>query len=112
VSPALRISWTSLLAAAPTILTAASELVGRLGDRRRGQLDAGLPPANAAEHLLRVEALEASIVSQAEITREMAGQLKEITEALRVVARRALLALGFSIAATALALVAVIRSFL
>lgn len=42
----------------------------------------------------------------------MAGQLKEVTEALRVVALRILFALAASVVALALTLAAIIRTFL
>jgi hypothetical protein len=108
---ALRISRKPLLQAAPAILTAAAELVGRLSDRRRASSDPGSPITNASALFQRVETLEASSVSQADITKEIAGQLKELTQALRVVAVRTSLAIGLSLAATVMALVAVIRSF-
>jgi len=108
---ALRISWGPLLKAAPAILTAAGELVARLSDRK-GQADHGKLPADAPAILTRLEALETSGVSQAELTKEMAGQLKEVTQALRVVALRVLFALAVSVVAIALALAALIRAFL
>lgn len=110
---ALRIPWKELLKAAPAILTASGELVARLSDRRRGAVDQGKPPAqDAAAMLARLDALETSGVSQAELTKEMAGQLKEVTDALRVVALRTLFALVASVVAVALALGAIIRTFL
>ena len=108
---ALRISWKPLLQAAPAILTAAGELVGRRSDRQRRSPDPQASHTDAAAILARVEALETSGLSQADITKEMAGQLKEITQALRVVALRTVFALGLSVAATGLALAAIIRSF-
>jgi hypothetical protein len=101
-SPALRIPWGDLLKAAPDIFAAAAELVTRLADRRRG------PVAFAT----RLEALETSDVSQANLSKEMANQLKEVTEALRIVALRTLFALGFSLGAFVLGLAAFIRTFL
>jgi len=101
-SAALRIPWGDLLKAAPDILTAAGELVARLADRRRG------PGAIAA----RLDALETSDISQANLSKEMANQLKEVTEALRIVAVRTLVALGFSLVAFVLGLAAFIRTFL
>jgi hypothetical protein len=108
---ALRISWKPLLQAAPAILTAAGDLFGRLSDRRRRSPDPQESHTDPAAILARVEALEASGLSQADITKEMAVQLKEVTQALRVVAIRTILALGLSVAAIGLALAAIIRSF-
>jgi len=59
-----------------------------------------------------LEVLETSGVSQAELTKEMANQLKEVTEALRIVAFRMLFALGVSLVAFVLGLAALIRTFL
>jgi hypothetical protein len=101
-SAALRIPWKDLLKAAPDILSASGELVARLADRRRG----------SGAIVARLEALEASDVSQAELTNEMANQLKEVTEALRIVALRMLFALGFSLVAFVLGLAGFIRTFL
>lgn len=50
---ALRIPWKELLKAAPAILAASGELVARLSDRRRGAVDHGKTPADAASILAR-----------------------------------------------------------
>jgi hypothetical protein len=111
-SAALRIPWGDLLKTAPDLLTAAGELVARLGDRRRGPVEQVKSSAEVAALVTRLEALETSGVSQADLTKEMASQLKEVTEALRIVALRMLVALGFSLVALVLGLAAFIRTFL
>ena len=109
---ALRIPWKELLEAAPAILTASGGLVARLTDRRRGPVDQVTSPVDAAGIVVRLEALETSGVSQAELTNEMANQLKEVTEALRIVALRMLFALAISLVALGIGLAALIRTFL
>ena len=109
---ALRIPWKELLKAAPAILTTSGELVARLTNRRRGSVDQVKSPADAAAIVTRLEALETSGVSQAELTKEMANQLKELTDALRIVALRMLFALAVSLVAFGLGLAAFIRTFL
>ncbi|MGH7326042.1 MAG: hypothetical protein ACREJ9_15555 [Candidatus Rokuibacteriota bacterium] len=108
----MRIPWKDLLKAAPAILTASGELVARLADRRRGPVEQVKSPTDAAALVTRLEALETSGVSQAELTKAMANQLKEVTEALRIVALRMLFALGVSLVAFVLGMAAFIRTFL
>lgn len=109
---ALRIPWKELLKAAPVILGASGELVARLSDRRRGPVDEVKSPADTAAIVTRLEALEASGISQAELTKEMANQLKEVTQALRIVAVRSLAGLAISLVAFGLALAALVRTLL
>lgn len=108
---ALRIPWRDLLKAAPAILTASGELVARQADRRRGSAEPAASPSDVAAMATRLEALETSGMAQAEITRQMADQMTEATEALRVVALRVLFALGVSLVALALGVAALIRTF-
>lgn len=108
---ALRISWKPLMEAAPAIITAAGDLFNRLGDRRRS-VDEVSPPTDTASIVTRLEALEAFDVSQVNLTREMANQLKEVTDALRIIALRMLFALAISLVAFGVGLVALIRTFL
>jgi hypothetical protein len=96
---ALRIPWRDLLKAAPAILTASGELVARQADRRRGSAEPAASPSDVAA------------MAQAETTRQMADQMTEATEALRVVALRVLFALGVSLVALALGVAALIRTF-
>jgi hypothetical protein len=110
-SAALRIPCKDLLQAAPAILTAAGELVARLSDRRRRPVSQGKSSRDVAAMVTRLEALEMSGVSQAELTEEMAKQLKEVTKALRIVAFRMLFALGVALVAFVLGLAALIRTF-
>ena len=109
---ALRIPWKDLLKAAPLILTASGELVARLADRRRGVVEQARPPVDAAAIVMRLECLETSGVSQAELTKQMANQLEKVTEALRIVALRMLFALGLSLIAFLLGVAALTRTFL
>ena len=108
---ALRIPWRDLLKAAPAILTASGELVAQF-NRPRGPVEHVKSPTDTAALVTRLEVLETSGVSQAELTKEMANQLKEVTEALRIVALRMLFALGVSLVAFVLGLAALIRTFL
>jgi hypothetical protein len=58
----------------------------------------------------RLDAIEASESSQAELASEMAKQLKDLTEALRVVALRVLVAIALSGVAVVLGFVALVRT--
>ena len=111
-SAASRIPWGDLLKTAPDILTVAGELVARVADRRRAQVEEVKSSAEVASLVMRLEALETSGASQADLTQEVASQLKEVTEALRIVALRTMVSLGISLVAMVLGLGAFIRTFL
>ncbi len=109
---ALRLPWKDLLKAAPIILRASGELATRLADRRRGLPEpAPSLPVDDATLMIRLDALERAGESQAELTQELAGQIKEVSEALRRLAVRIRFALGCSMLALVLAVIALVRTF-
>ena len=68
-------------------------------------------PVDDATLMIRLDALERAGESQAELTKELAGQIKEVSEALRSMAVRILFALGCSLLALVLAVIALVRTF-
>ncbi len=92
---ALRLPWKDLLKAAPIILRASGELATRLVDRRRGLLEpTPSVPVDNATLMIRLDALERAGESQAELTKALAGQIKEVSDALRSMAVRILFGAG------------------
>jgi hypothetical protein len=109
---ALRLPWKDLLKAAPIILRASGELVTRLADRQRGLLEhAPSVPVDNATLMMRLDALERAGESQAELTKALADQIKEVSDALRSMAIRILFGLGCSLLALLLAAIALVRTF-
>jgi len=109
---ALRLPWKDLLKAAPIILRASGELATRLADRRRGLAEpTPSVPVDNATLMIRLDALERAGESQAELTKALAGQIKEVSDALRSMAVRILFGLGCSLLALGLAVIALVRTF-
>ena len=92
------IPWSAILRHAPTILAAADALLART----RASSTAGQTKNSEA----RLVDLEEGARASAQLTQDMAQQIQALTVAHDITARRARVAVGLSIAAAVLAIVA------
>lgn len=91
-----KLPWKEIVKAAPVILTAAERLLRKRSTGQGAPMNLasdsqGRAPAALAK---RLDALEQSEAEQAELVREMAEQIKQLTDAARIVSMRVNLALG------------------
>ena len=92
------IPWSAILRHAPTILAAADALLART----RASSTGGQTKSSEA----RLRDLEEGARASAQLTQDMAQQIQALTIAHDITARRARVAVGLSVAAAVLAIVA------
>lgn len=85
-----RVPWTRVLRYAPEILDGAERLVDAVRAGRAARVDPGTVDAPVETHLAeRLAALEREQAAQAELLSKLAEQQATLSEALRLLSRRA-----------------------
>jgi len=106
-----QVPWKQVLHYAPQILERTEQLVDLVRAQRAARVDPGAPAPPGAGWAERLDLLEQTQVAQGELLSQLAAQQQQLSEALKLLSRRASLALWLSAAALALALLTLLLQF-